>query len=379
MGIGLWLHDVKCATAVVAQDGTGDFNGTTGEVIQNAINYVHDKGGGLVFIKAGTYTLSETLKIPSFICLMGEQRERVTLVYEGSGYAIESTDTSTRHYSIMIKNLWLKGNDVGGGGINFTRVSSGVVEHVNVDNFNGIGVLIDTDAYYNIFLDLVARSNIDGARLVSTANENRFIACRFDGNSQKGIRMVDGSLNTVIQSAFENNNEDGVYIDSAAYPLILGCRFEGNSEYGVELTSNAIKATLIANYYTNNTLGGVLDNGQNTIRLEQHGSYGLQFVIPWGVVTGIIGREGGSDEPMLILRDSYTTSGNPITLQIETERWSGYFLKCKRGGEDYVSIDANNGRIEVHKAGQGIILKSPNGTRYHVTVDDAGNLVTTAL
>jgi len=38
MGIGLWLHDVKAPKYVVANDGTGDFNGTDETPIQNALN-----------------------------------------------------------------------------------------------------------------------------------------------------------------------------------------------------------------------------------------------------------------------------------------------------------------------------------------------------
>ena len=72
MGIGLWLHDVKCATAVVAQDGSGDFNGTDETPIQNAINYVYEQGGGIVFVKRGTYTCSTTITAKSNVRLISE-------------------------------------------------------------------------------------------------------------------------------------------------------------------------------------------------------------------------------------------------------------------------------------------------------------------
>lgn len=39
----------------------------------------------------------------------------------------------------------------------------------------------------------------------------------------------------------------------------------------------------------------------------------------------------------------------------------------------------NNGDVECHKAGAGLILKSPNGTRYRLKVDNAGALSTEAL
>lgn len=35
--------------------------------------------------------------------------------------------------------------------------------------------------------------------------------------------------------------------------------------------------------------------------------------------------------------------------------------------------------IEVSTIGSGVIIRSPNGTRYRITVDNAGALITTAI
>lgn len=51
----------QIATVVVAQDGTGDYNGTTGTPIQDAIDSLPN--GGWIFIKPGTYTIGTTLSI----------------------------------------------------------------------------------------------------------------------------------------------------------------------------------------------------------------------------------------------------------------------------------------------------------------------------
>ena len=42
-------------------------------------------------------------------------------------------------------------------------------------------------------------------------------------------------------------------------------------------------------------------------------------------------------------------------------------------------LDVSGGDIETSTASKGLILKSPNGTRYRVTVDNSGNLSTAAL
>jgi hypothetical protein len=52
-------------------------------------------------------------------------------------------------------------------------------------------------------------------------------------------------------------------------------------------------------------------------------------------------------------------------------------------GTSYTATPAStmtvNGDTEVVGSANGVILESPNGTRYRITVDDSGNLTTTSL
>ena len=42
-------------------------------------------------------------------------------------------------------------------------------------------------------------------------------------------------------------------------------------------------------------------------------------------------------------------------------------------------LEVDGGDIEIDDSDRGLILRSPNGTRYRVRVDDSGNLTTTAV
>jgi len=42
-------------------------------------------------------------------------------------------------------------------------------------------------------------------------------------------------------------------------------------------------------------------------------------------------------------------------------------------------LEVDNGDIEVVDSANGVILRSPNGTRYRITVDNAGNLTTSPI
>lgn len=66
----------------------------------------------------------------------------------------------------------------------------------------------------------------------------------------------------------------------------------------------------------------------------------------------------------------------------EPERYPAYLLNNFRRIADAlrrVPSFVGDDDIEITTSTAGIILTSPNGTRYRVTVSDAGALVTTAL
>jgi parallel beta-helix repeat protein len=74
--------------AIVDPTGNGDL-----ATIQEAIDYVEGLGGGEIFIKNGTYTLTADITIPSNIHLTGESMDGVILDFNGGNYRVESVGT----------------------------------------------------------------------------------------------------------------------------------------------------------------------------------------------------------------------------------------------------------------------------------------------
>jgi parallel beta-helix repeat protein len=69
---GVAWRNVYGAYTIVANDGTGDYNcdGVDDQVeIQQAIDYVNGKGGGIVVFRAGTYYISGTILLKSNVAL----------------------------------------------------------------------------------------------------------------------------------------------------------------------------------------------------------------------------------------------------------------------------------------------------------------------
>lgn len=66
----------------------------------------------------------------------------------------------------------------------------------------------------------------------------------------------------------------------------------------------------------------------------------------------------------------------------EAERIPAYLMNNFRRIADALASTASRvgaDDIEITSSANGVILTSPNGTRYRVKVDDAGSLTTTAL
>lgn len=66
----------------------------------------------------------------------------------------------------------------------------------------------------------------------------------------------------------------------------------------------------------------------------------------------------------------------------EADRLPAYLLNNFRKIQDALSSTADrvgDDDIEITSSTAGVVLTSPNGTRFRVTVNDAGTLVTTAL
>lgn len=98
----------------------GENVGTFGD-IQVAINYASANGGGVVFLKAGTYVLTANLTLTSNVTLLGEDRESTIISFgNATSYSIVIKGTSTsdlitnvRLESLQIANFGTSGGSAG--------------------------------------------------------------------------------------------------------------------------------------------------------------------------------------------------------------------------------------------------------------------------
>jgi hypothetical protein len=321
-----------------------------GESIQAAINAL-PASGGVVKLGPGTHTISTALSIRSGVILEGEGSQATTISYTGAAQALVQATPGTRIYGVGVKGI--KFSDAGTGtiGLDLDSVSTGVFEDLLIDGFDTSVELQGTNGYcvYNRFFNVTAQNATSGF-LVGAAgsNSNTFLACRANVCTT-GWNITDSNQNQITHCQIENCTT-GVSITSSASALsdrttIAFNRFE-TCTTNVNITSSNVRETvMLANHHATGTN---TDSGTRTLHLDPFGTTGpavhLHSALT-AVATGSFrftrGVSGGSSLPALVVADTVTGSGTPVTLQVETERATGTFLRGQRGGTTYLEAYAS--------------------------------------
>lgn len=354
--------------------------------IQTAIN----AGGAPVFIPAGTYQINE-LTYGGGTKIVGAGAGQTTLSYVGSGTAIANANPGVRIYRVAIGGLTLSDAGSGTVGINLDSVSSGRFVDLNVTGFDTdirVGSAINGGAVYNTFVQVDAHTATTGFKIeASGSNENWFVACRANNCSSRGFDIAD-SNHIVLSSCAVESNGVGVYVDASSNALsdrttIAHSRFEGNTTAVQVASANVRDTAILENHFTGNgtdlTDAGVRTHQAGVATRYKWHSWQADGPFAFHRVVG-----GGAELPAVRMVDETTGVGTPVTLQIETGRITGYYLRGRSGGTTYFDVGASGkvtaaDDVEVTGSTNGMILESPDGTRWRVTVADGGTLSVAAV
>ena len=233
----------KPCTAIVAQDGTGDYdvlpNEDASEAIQRAIDYAHGRGGGKVLIREGDYKIYNTIELRHPVNLEGEGGMYTHPTYTVHGTILKgknvlkiSLPKST--YGIIIKNLAIDGIDRSSTGIEINSA------HCNIENISIVRcneALILNRAWTSEFRSINAMLNNVGCNVTGTGTSLLvFVKCQFSCNYDKGMIINGGHSITLLGCSLEYNSKWGLSIESSSARAIniIGSYFEmnPNSRYG---------------------------------------------------------------------------------------------------------------------------------------------------
>jgi len=205
--------DTRVATVIVASDGSGDYTD-----IQDGIDAL-PAGGGLVFIKNGTYNLSTTITIAkSNVVLEGQGDNTILFLNSGVNDNIIELGDGVNPYSfIQVKNLKIDGNhneQTTGYGIYVTRYATHCsVKGVHIYDTYSHGIFVYDDADYTDIISCYFEETYGDGVYLYKPDRCLIQSCKFNNacsNWGEMIEVQEASYTRIIGNSFiDNRGENG--------------------------------------------------------------------------------------------------------------------------------------------------------------------------
>jgi len=300
MAMGMLTKKVV-ATKIVGADGTGDFLD-----IQTAIDAL-PAGGGVVYVKEGTYEIDEAITIQkSNVALMGAgAATNIKLATDSDSHCVVLGDNSTIRNGIVISDILVDGNKANNAG-----AINGIYLAGKIEDSKITGCWVKDCDQHGI------ATHQDCERNIITEN-----TCA--GNDDFGIYVIDSDEpNIISNNSCSSNLHSGIYVGSTTGPTYtIGNVCSQNSYYGIYAGTK--DSVINSNMCVANTLSGIYNR------------YGLR-----NNLIGNTCKQNGQHGILLDIAASNTVTGNTCTRNSQTtdNTYDGIRLT---GACKYNSITAN--------------------------------------
>jgi parallel beta-helix repeat protein len=271
--------DQQNSLTVTVGPADADVVGTDNITIQKAIDRVAAAGGGTVVIKAGTYTLSNSVRLASHLALKGEGAEK-TILKKGPG--VKSRLVVDADYGEFQATVADPEGFAPGMGVTIVdkQQRSGWTPSVRTilridgrtlyfDRFLHMDYSVANEGeVFNTF-PLVAGYEVEDVRVSDlTVDGNRAQNEWLDGCQAGGIYFFHSQNIRIRNCVARDYNGDGISTQFVERPVIENCEAYGNASLGIHLGTGALDASVRQNRSHN--------NGEDGIYLcwrVQHGSF----------------------------------------------------------------------------------------------------------
>lgn len=220
-----------------------------------------------VLLLGKTYTVADTVKYKNGTVLKGVSKQNTLIQGNLTKAVLSSIDTATRYYSVLIENFSVDNTDkanAGGIGIDFTKISTGIIRDVIIDNVE-TGILFDQiGTYYNYVYNPIITTAVTGIKMQNTANENHVYSGKID-TVTTGI-YLDSVSNPIINGTEVANFTTGIDIgpsNNVSSFKIYGCRLENVPTVGTGIKIGTSLNSFILGVYCQG-LTTYFDFGTNT-------------------------------------------------------------------------------------------------------------------
>lgn len=342
---------VQPKTFITVGTSNADYitDGTADDVqIQAAIDAVSAAGGGIVFIKAGTYNTTSTIHDKSNISLVGEGSQKTIIKGAATTYTmlntVRSGTTSTLFNNISLKDM------------TFVSQSDAIIEINNTNNFHASGLEI----YYTVTTPVSECFNLQYCQNVNIVDNYLH---NITGNGIQVNAVTNFNIANNIIDAIVATDTDGIDIDT---DFMLTKTFV--SSFGT-VTGNVIKNSVngirVENGHNFAITGNTIDTCTGSgIYLNTSDSLTLKYVNVTGntisrcVAEGIavIGNAANDMSGISLLQNNINNCGTSgggvtagITINAENIKISGNnIVNCGKN-------DASGGGVVLYKKSNALV------------------------
>ena len=262
----VWLKEGSM-TVSVGPVGA-DVVGTDNVALQKAVDRVAAAGGGIVLIKAGTYTLNNSLRLASHITLRGEGPEK-TILKKATGIKSKlALDADYGEFFATVEDA--HGFAPGMGVTILDKVSPGgwtpsvrtIVRiegqtlyfdkflHMDYSVSNG-GVVFNT-------FPLIAGYEVEDVRVEElTVDGNRATSEMLDGCQTGAIYFFHSQRMTIRNCVARDYPGDGISTQFVEDPVVENCEVYRNAELGIHLGTGAQRGVVRFNRAHDNGADGL--------------------------------------------------------------------------------------------------------------------------
>jgi hypothetical protein len=272
-----WLKENSVTVSVGAAEA--DVVGTDNAAIQRAVDRVAAAGGGIVLLKAGTYTLKNSVRLASHITLRGEGPEKTILQKARGVKSRLALDADYGEFQATVEDS--RGFAPGMGVTIVDKASrSGWVPSVRtVVRIEGQTLYFDRFLHmdysvanagevFNTF-PLVAGYEVEDVRVEKlTVDGDRASSEILDGCQAGGIYFFHSKRMTIRNCVARDFPGDGISTQFVEEPVVENCEAYRNAELGIHLGTGALRGLVRYNL--------AHDNGQDGLYLcwrVQHARY----------------------------------------------------------------------------------------------------------
>lgn len=271
----------------------GDLLGRDDRVLQAAVDYVARMGGGTVQILPGTYTLRNSIYLPSKIRLLGSgadsiitkiPSEKVALADDSDWYDQEITLATAGSFRVGDGVVLRATNPHHGGSIVIKRTlvaRSGNRFKLNEGLRDNLW-LTGKPTCSSVFPLLASEYTADVVIENLTLDGNRANNEHLDGNYGGCIFLQDCNRYTIRQVTARNNHGDGISFQICHDVLVENCHVHDNSDLGVHPGSGSQRPWIRNNRLERNDQGifwcwGVKYGLAEGNWIENNRSYGMSI------------------------------------------------------------------------------------------------------